>query len=233
MIEVKICNNCKREKPIVNKRYGLCDNCNYLRLNGKTKQEVYKERQSRNKAIRQRDNRSFQEKYGRGVRNDGSANNTSRNSGVNRSSKGATVKKISSQNKYRCSDGSYVTQSQINQRYANCIEKIKEEREPICQGSGVRDFPLSFSHTISRKRCKEIGKSDLVYDPDNIEVEGYHEPTSNPIAAHNIWETGTWHQKVKLLNWNRKISYILYNDPEQYKIIEQKLVELGLEDYLA
>lgn len=45
--EFEICKNgCIKNCPIVNKKYDLCDHCNYFRLNGKTKEEIYKERAS-------------------------------------------------------------------------------------------------------------------------------------------------------------------------------------------
>lgn len=40
------CSRCEKQKFIVNKKYNLCDDCNYYRLNGKTKQEVYQEKAS-------------------------------------------------------------------------------------------------------------------------------------------------------------------------------------------
>lgn len=39
------CYECLQSKPIVNKKYNLCDDCNFMRLHdGKTKSEVYAER---------------------------------------------------------------------------------------------------------------------------------------------------------------------------------------------
>ena len=41
------CKECLQKKFIVNKKYELCDDCNYKRLHkGKSKQEIYSERQS-------------------------------------------------------------------------------------------------------------------------------------------------------------------------------------------
>lgn len=40
------CSSCDTNKPIVNKKHNLCDDCNFMRLhNGKSKAEVYSERQ--------------------------------------------------------------------------------------------------------------------------------------------------------------------------------------------
>lgn len=128
-----------------------------------------------------------------------------------------SIKKVSNVKKYRCSNGDTVSQSEIQRRYAITLDAIKLEREPVCQGTGKTDFPLSPSHTISQKRCKDLGKADLIWHPGNIEIEGHHEPSSNPIAAHNIWEVGTLDQKKSLLNWDRKIEFIRVHDPEQYR----------------
>ena len=39
------CSKCEKNLPIVNKKYNLCDNCNFARMhNGQSKSEVYAER---------------------------------------------------------------------------------------------------------------------------------------------------------------------------------------------
>lgn len=182
------CTECGYNAPIVNKKYGLCGNCNYKRLHdGKSKQEVYAERRkSKNGELPQRKNKK------------------------------CNIRNISKLNSYKCSDGSKVTQSEINRRYVDTCTRIKQEREPICQGTGRTDLPLSFSHTISRKRCKEIGRTELIWADGNIEIESYTPPGSNSEAAHNIWDAGNLEKKKTLLNFDRKLEYIKENDYEQY-----------------
>ena len=83
-------------------------------------------------------------------------------------------------------------------------KEIDSERECVCFGCGRGDKPLSHSHTISRKKCKEIGKPELIYDKDNIELECFGDNHS----CHYIWEHGTIEQKEKLLNFAKKMKYV-------------------------
>ncbi len=104
---------------------------------------------------------------------------------------------------------------------------IAQTRLPICQGSGRSDVPLSNSHTISVARCKELGKTELIWDEDNIELEGFEAPTSNPTMAHNIWENGSLEKKTQLLNFTRKLQYIKQHDQEQYRKLDFELKLIG------
>lgn len=194
--------DCGNKRLIVNRKYYLCDEKNYIRLNGKSKREANQFKNEKGRSIL--------------VSNDKISKLRS-NASIESLKKRYSIKKISSAKRFRCSDGNIVSQTEIQRRYANTIDAIKLEREPVCQGTGRSDYPLSPSHTISQKRCKDLGKAELIWHPGNIEIEGYHEPSSNPIAAHNIWEVGTIEQKKSLLNWNRKIQFIKLHDPEQYR----------------
>ena len=196
--------DCGQKRLIVNKKYYLCDEKNYIRLNGRSKQEASKT------------NRSTVEKNRRTLASIDKGTKSKNGTSVQNLKRRYSIKNISNAKKFRCSDGTMVSQSEIKRRYTVILDAIKLEREPICQGTGRTDFPLSFSHTISQKRCKDLGKTELIWYPGNIEIEGYHEPSSNPVAAHNIWEVGTVEQKKSLLNWDRKIQFIKLHDPEQY-----------------
>ncbi len=126
------------------------------------------------------------------------------------------IRPISKTNRYRCSAGELVTTQEIRDRLKVAYNSIDQAREPICQGTGRSDLPLSHSHTISQARCKALGKTELIWADGNIELESYHEPSSKPYAAHNIWADGSLEQKKTLLNFTRKLEYIKLHDPETY-----------------
>lgn len=185
-------------KHIVNKKYGLCDNCNYARLhNGKSKREVYAERSLQRISQRQANAGK------RGV---------SEVTGVQPKKK-YRIKKISDSTRYHCSDGTMVSQAEITANYRATQEHIVNTRNGVCQGTGRTDLPLSFSHIISRARCKQLGKVELIWDEANIELESMGEN----ISAHYIWEHGDLESKKRLLNFAKKFSYIQKHDPETYR----------------
>jgi hypothetical protein len=208
-LKIEECCKCGNNRPIVNRKYMVCNECNYERRNGRKREDVYFERAKlklENKPQKKIINKAI-------VKN---------KENINQLKKKFSIKKISSKKKYRCSDGSIVSEITIKRKYAEVCDKIDTTREPVCQGSNRGDVPLSHSHTISRARCKEIGKTELIWDPNNIELEGFEEPTSNPTKSHNIWEVGSWDKKSNLLNFNRKLKIIKREDPEQYRKIPDK-----------
>ena len=201
-----VCSGCG-SPFIVNKKYCLCDQCNFKRTHGgRSKNEVYQERafeRQKKKQLQPKKEKKPEIKIKR-------------------------LSSISDTNRLRCSDGSLITRQELEKRYRETCNEIKIERDPVCEGLGGTQYPLSFSHTISRKRCIELGKAELIYDKNNLELEGFHEPSSFPKAAHNIWETGNWKQKIELLNIQRKLDYIEQHDPEKYRKIKLELFEIGL-----
>lgn len=104
-----------------------------------------------------------------------------------------------------------IDQSYIKEKLINIYKKIDTEREPVCCGCGRGGIPLSHSHIISRKRCKEIGKPELIYDEDNIELECFFDNRS----CHHVWEHGTLAEKKKMINFAKKMEYVKKNDPEK------------------
>lgn len=81
-------------------------------------------------------------------------------------------------NKYKCSDGSKVNQSQIdrNVRAAkqilidNCIDKYGYV---FCQECGQNDCqPVDCSHNKSVDECKKEGKTELCWAISNMKLRG-------------------------------------------------------------
>lgn len=195
MIKIDICKGCDQNKPIVNRKYFLCPDCNTARLHGSDWKEKKLQRQQellKTKVVKASSLRPQKHK----------------------------LKQISKTNTYLCSDGSKLTQSQINQKYIETCKMIDLAREPICETCGRGDRPLSHSHIISQKRCKEIGKADLISDENNILLECFEPPASNSTYCHNIWEYGSMEDKKQSKTWLYKLAYIKEHDPEQY----QKLI---------
>lgn len=204
--EIKRCDEIGCKYPIVNKKYGQCQKHNYERLHqGQSQAEVYQQRKKNKEQQNSSDSRSrFISKV---ISDEHNTSGWSSNK----------IRHVSKINRYKCSDGTTVTKVEINRNYQRTCDEIRNEREPVCQGTGRSDLPLSFSHTISRDRCQRLGKSELIWDKDNIELESYEPPCSNPTCAHNIWESGSLEKKKTLLNFTRKLEYIEKHDPQLYQ----------------
>ena len=106
-------------------------------------------------------------------------------------------------------------QAIIERLYKLCIADIDYTREPVCSGC-LRyqggDIKLSHSHIISRKECKEIGKPELTYDPDNIQFHcldfGEHK------GCHLQWENPK--KRIELLDFDNNMQYIYKHSKELY-----------------
>lgn len=117
-------------------------------------------------------------------------------------------------------------QTSIDHQLRKTYEAIDNEREPVCEGCGRGDKPLSHSHTISRNRCKQIGKPELIYDKANIEIECFGTNTS----CHEIWEHEGVVKRMQLDNFDNKMRYIEQHDPEKFRTTQLaiKSVTTGL-----
>ena len=182
----EICKNCKQDKYIVNRTHKLCDECNSIRLHGKT--------------IKQRQLEQF-------------------NKQKERSFSAQKTKPVKQFNKTK-------KQSEIDYKYAVACEEIKQEREPMCESCGKwhTQVSLSFSHIISRKRCKEIGREDLIYDKRNLLLECFGGPSSFPTECHNQHELHDIEKIKHHLTYQYKMQFIKENDIQLYSILTSKTV---------
>jgi hypothetical protein len=110
----------------------------------------------------------------------------------------------------KTSTGELLTDQTIKRRYSQAIkEKHQDSPIKICQGCGIRKAEHN-DHTISQKRCKQIHKSELIYDPDNF-------VDSCPIC-HNQWESYKSGEYLDHNNAAERMLFMKQHDPEGYNI---------------
>lgn len=120
-----------------------------------------------------------------------------------------------------CSNGTRISHATAMARYTDALRE-KHEGMPaaICEcGCGTR--AVHNDHTIAKARCKQIHKTELIYDPDNFE--------SSCERAHKQWEnfkSGDW---IKHANVERRLAYLKKHDPEGFTI-RIELTKLVLEN---
>lgn len=67
---------------------------------------------------------------------------------------------------------------------------------------------IDHSHTISRDRCKKLGKPELIYDPANIEHCSR--------VAHEEWDNYS-PKMLKHANWQKRMDFIKLHDHHDYE----------------
>lgn len=111
----------------------------------------------------------------------------------------------------QCSDGTYVTGSQINRNYV----KSKKEKysgisyTPMCEACEI-ERGNDNDHTIAQARCKIIHKTELIWHKGNY--------VWSCRKCHHQWEnfkSGEWvHHK----NVEQRLAFLKEHDPEGYTI---------------
>ncbi len=112
-------------------------------------------------------------------------------------------------NHYKTSNGR-VSKNIIDARVKEAKQALVDSVEHYCHATGRTDERLDCSHIISVKRCQEIGKSELAWDVNNLQLEGR--------TAHHHWES--WEAYIEEIrkhdNLMTKLEYIKKHDPEGY-----------------
>ncbi len=68
-------------------------------------------------------------------------------------------------NTFNCSDGTKVTQTQINNRLTRSYKRNAYIESTSCLGCG--NPAQGHAHIIAQARCKRIGKTELIWNPAN------------------------------------------------------------------
>lgn len=127
-------------------------------------------------------------------------------------------------NTFLCSDGTRVTQAEIAERR---LKAYNEKYNPFviypCEACGI-GRPHSHAHIIPQARCKAIGKTELIWHPDNF------------FRAHNLCNTILENPKnpewKNFKNIDKCLAFIKLHDPELYAKFELSAVKQETEPHI-
>lgn len=114
-------------------------------------------------------------------------------------------------NGFLCSDGVRVTQVNINQMYA----KHRGKQKAKCEGCGIEKAVCN-AHIIAKARCKQIGKTELIWDSNNM--------YSSCFACNVAIENPKGKAWKSLKNIDKCLAFIKLHDPELYTKFELSAV---------
>lgn len=116
-------------------------------------------------------------------------------------------------NTFLCSDGTRVTQAEINEYRHEAYKKIYVEGMK-CQGCGGRY--LCFAHVIPQARCKQLGKTELIWKFGNFFPSCFACNSAIESPKSKYWKS--------LKNIEKCLSFIKQHDPELYAKLELSAV---------
>ena len=120
----------------------------------------------------------------------------------------STIKKVSAKPKFFCSNGDIVSQLNINNRLADMRKDMMiKDLLTICQAYQIE--ANDFDHTISQKRCKELNKTELIWNPDNISISSR--------LAHTEWENYASGEFEDHKNVVIRMKYVKLHDHEMFQ----------------
>lgn len=109
-------------------------------------------------------------------------------------------------NYYNTSTGDRLTQRQINTRLTSSYKGMMEKY--ICEGCGS-SRAVDHDHTISQKRCKELHKTELIWDEQNIAFSCR--------TCHLDWEAYKSGKFSFHANCEKRMLYLRDHDPEGFR----------------
>ena len=109
-------------------------------------------------------------------------------------------------NHYYTSDGEALTDAQIKRRYSQSKKGARQSYWcESCRSRPAQDC----SHTISQKRCKELHKTELIWDEDNWSWDCR--------TCHSEWESYKSGKNKQHHNYELRMAFIKKHDIEGYE----------------
>ena len=118
------------------------------------------------------------------------------------------------------SDGKRYSETMIRARYAKALkEKHQGNGPPMCEAY-PNERAIHNDHTISQKRCKQLHKTELIWNPDNF--------VSSSARAHTEWEAIKGGEWIHHANCEQRLAFLKEHDPEGFES-RIHLVQLSLQ----
>ena len=127
----------------------------------------------------------------------------------------STIAKVSNKSKYLCSDGKMVSQQFINSRLASMRREVTILKTPMRCQAYPTEQANDFDHTISQKRCKQLGKTELIWATENIAISSRF--------AHTCWENYASGEFEDHKNVIERMLFVKKHDPETFEKRFQRL----------
>lgn len=109
-------------------------------------------------------------------------------------------------NYYTTSTGARVTQRDINRHLSATYKGMMVKY--CCEACGTTNEIATHDHTISQKRCKELHKTELIWEEKNIKF--------SCIPCHNEWESYKSGEFTHHRNVEDRMSYTLTHDEQGF-----------------
>lgn len=106
-------------------------------------------------------------------------------------------------NKYRCSNGELVSEATIKKNLSKAYRDKYGTQFATCEETGEQ--AQGSSHIVSQKRCKQLHKTELIWNPRNFFPATY--------VTNSRWESND----STLRNYEEYMKIVEEFDPEGYR----------------
>lgn len=118
------------------------------------------------------------------------------------------IQKVGTTNMFEASDGTKYNEQQIRERLTRCYSNM-EVPFGCTAYPHIDDFTIDHDHTIAKARCKELHKTELIWDADNIEFSSR--------TAHQEWEQYKSGKFIRHANFKKRMAYMKKHDIEGWE----------------